>query len=123
MKERIKELRKMLGLSQKTFGECIGITKASVCQIEKGANFASNSTIKSICLEFGVNERWLRTGEGAMFVELSRIDEALHIVKRACESGDDFIIDTFITLGQLSLAEWDLLRGFIDKLKSDKKSS
>lgn len=122
MKERIKELRKMLGLSQETFGKRIGVSRSAISRLEGGSNGFTNQMIFSICREFGINEHWLHTGEGAMVVELSRIDEALHIVKRACESGDDFIVDTFIMLGQLSPAEWDLLRGFIDKLKSNKKS-
>lgn len=122
MKERIKKLRKTLGLTQINFGKCLGIAGNTVTSYERGIREPSNAIITSICREFGINERWLRTGEGAMLVELSRIDEALHIVKRACESGDDFIIDTFITLGHLSPAEWDLLRGFVDKLKNDKKS-
>lgn len=122
MKERIKKLRKMLGLSQEAFAERIGFKGGAISHIESGRRNITNHIIASICREFGINEHWLRTGEGAMVVELNRIDEALHIVKRACESGDDFIIDTFIMLGQLSLAEWDLLRSFMDKLKSDKKS-
>lgn len=122
MKERIRELRKMLGLTQADFGKYLGIAGNTVTSYEKGTREPSNAVVALICKEFGINEHWLRTGEGTMVVELSRIDEALHIVKRACESGDDFIIDTFITLGQLSPAEWDLLRSFIDKLKSDKKS-
>ncbi|WP_367280736.1 helix-turn-helix domain-containing protein, partial [uncultured Helicobacter sp.] len=49
MYERIKFLRKTLGLSQDAFGEKIGITKASISRIEKNERNPSDQTIKSIC--------------------------------------------------------------------------
>lgn len=119
MKDRFKKLRKMLGLSQEAFGKRIGITKASVSQIENGANLASNSTIKCVAREFGVNEHWLRTGEGAMFEEISRAEKAAQIVGAALGSEDDFILNTFIALGQLSPAEWDIIKKFVKKLNDD----
>lgn len=48
------------------FGKQIGITKSSVSMLESGRNAPSEQTIKLICFEFGINENWLRTGEGEM---------------------------------------------------------
>lgn len=70
MYERIKFLRKTLGLSQDAFGEKIGITKASISRIEKNERNPSDQTIKSICREFNVNYAWLTEGLGDMFSEL-----------------------------------------------------
>ena len=118
MNERVKFLRKKLGLSQEAFGARIGITKASVSQIENGVNSASNSTIKCIVNEFGVNEEWLLYGTGSMYSELSRSELAAQIVGAALGTNDDFITSTFIALGQLTPAEWDVVRKFVDKIKS-----
>ena len=49
------------------FGSRIGIGKASISLLESGKNNPSVQTITLICREFGVNEQWLRTGEGEMF--------------------------------------------------------
>ena len=49
------------------FGSVIGMGKSAVSRIENGVNGTTDQTIRSICREFGVNERWLRTGEGEMF--------------------------------------------------------
>lgn len=67
MNERIKELRIALRLTQEDFGKVIGVQRAAVNKWEKGINGVADSMILSICREFGVNERWLRTGEGEMF--------------------------------------------------------
>ena len=67
MNERIKELRKALGLTLEEFGSRIGMGKSSVSKIEKGLNGTTDQTIRSICREFNVNEAWLRTGDGDMF--------------------------------------------------------
>ena len=49
------------------FGSVIGMGKSAVSRIENGVNGTTDQTIRSICREFGVNEHWLRTGEGEMF--------------------------------------------------------
>lgn len=67
MKDRIREVREHFGLSMEKFGSRIGIGKASISLLESGKNNPSVQTITLICREFGVNERWLRTGEGEMF--------------------------------------------------------
>lgn len=65
--ERIKELRKALNLTQEKFAERIGLKRNSVAQIELGRE-TSDQTVFAICREFRVNETWLRTGDGDMFI-------------------------------------------------------
>lgn len=67
MKERIREVREHFGLSMEKFGARIGIGKTSISLLESGKNNPSVQTVALICREFGVNEHWLRTGEGEMF--------------------------------------------------------
>ena len=67
MKDRIREVRQHFGLSMEKFGSRIGIGKSSISLLESGKNNPSVQTITLICREFGVNEQWLRTGEGEMF--------------------------------------------------------
>jgi len=79
--ERIKEVRKINKLTLEKFGERIGMKKSSVSQLENGINAVTEQTLKSICREFNVNEEWLRTGNGEMFLQLSKDDETAHIVQ------------------------------------------
>lgn len=73
-KDRIKAVRKSLGLTQQEFGDKIGLKKNSLSQLETGRNNITNSVILSICREFKVNEVWLRTGLGEMFAKISEDD-------------------------------------------------
>lgn len=69
MNERIKELRKHLGLTLEKFGERIGVTKMTISRIENGKNAITEQMFKSVCREFNVSEEWLRNGTGSMFVK------------------------------------------------------
>lgn len=69
LNERIKELRKLSGLSQKGFAEKIGISQRSVSWGEQPGNNVPDSTIKTICMAFNVNEDWVRYGTEPMFIQ------------------------------------------------------
>ena len=66
--ERIKEVRKAAHMNQADFGCALGISLSAVSAIEISKNNASEQTIRAICKEFGVNRRWLETGEGDPYV-------------------------------------------------------
>lgn len=66
---RVKELRKTLKLSQEEFGKKIGITKSTISYIESGKSKLTDKNILAICREYKVNENWLRTGRGDMFLQ------------------------------------------------------
>ena len=69
MKERLKKLRKALDLTQQEFADRIGISRGNIATHETRDGSPGNSVINLICREFNVNETWLRTGAGEMFVE------------------------------------------------------
>lgn len=69
LNERIKELRKRSGLSQKGLAEKIGISQRSVSWGEQPGNNVPDSTIKTICMAFNVNEDWVRYGTEPMYIQ------------------------------------------------------
>ena len=76
--ERVRELRKTLGLTLEKFGERLGVKKNAISAIENGRNSLTDQMTKAICREFGVDYIWLTTGEGEMdddFIE--RIDRIM----------------------------------------------
>jgi len=70
MEERLKKLRKTLGLNQEDFGSKIGLTRSAICNYENGSRTLMEQTIISICREFNVNRVWLVEGIGDMFTNL-----------------------------------------------------
>ena len=75
MKERVKQLRKAVGLSQTEFGKRVGVSLSSVQKWESGENAVSDSVILLLCREFHVSETWLRTGAGEMHGEQEKQEE------------------------------------------------
>lgn len=69
MNDRIRELRKVLNLSQREFAEKIGLKQNAISYMEKNGSTVTEQNIKTICSQFSVNENWLRTGSGKMFLE------------------------------------------------------
>ena len=68
---RIKKLRKVhLKLSQQEFADKLLLKRNSIAHFETGVRNPSDRTIITICETFNVNEHWLRTGEGEMFMEI-----------------------------------------------------
>ena len=75
MKDRLKELRKDLGYTQQDFADRLGIKRTTIGNYEVGRNEPVDSVIALICDRFGVSEKWLRTGEGEMYVETKKDDD------------------------------------------------
>ena len=98
MQNRIKEVRKVNGLTQAEFGEKIGVKGNTVTGYETGIRSPSDAIIVSICREFGVNEEWLRTGNGEMFLPKSRGQELGEIVKAAAQHDPETAAKFFSSL-------------------------
>ena len=81
MKERLKLLRKSLGLTQTEFADKIGKTMRSVQNYEAGTRQIDNTTTMFICSTFNVNPDWLLNGTGEMFIgDASRQQEVSDII-------------------------------------------
>lgn len=123
--DRIKTLRKELGLTQSEFGEKLGINRDVVANIEN--NRLKNPQQKEpiyrlICEQFGVSEQWLRAGEGDMFAQLSRDAEIAEFVGKALSDEADTFKKRFIAvLSQLDEPEWELLEKMILRIAETKK--
>lgn len=72
MNSRIRELRKALGLTQKEFADHIGLKQNAISYMEKSGSTITKQNIKVICSQFNVNEIWLQTGIGKIFLEEDR---------------------------------------------------
>jgi transcriptional regulator with XRE-family HTH domain len=64
---RIVELRRVLGLTQKDFGEKIHLSKGYITSLEKSRQPLNDRIISLISDAFGVNAEWLTSGSGGIF--------------------------------------------------------
>jgi len=71
---RLKQVRQSFKLTQVKFAEQISISPSYLAGMEVGNKSINDRTIRLVSMEFGVNEHWLRTGEGEMFNEVANIN-------------------------------------------------
>lgn len=116
MQERIKELRKVLNLTQQEFSDRIGIKRNTIAQYESGRNAPIDAVVSLICREFNVSEEWLRTGAGDMFLERSRDEELSAFFGDLLAGQPDFKRRLITVLSRLDESEWELLEQMADKL-------
>lgn len=124
MKDRIKEVRKHFNLTQIDFGQRIGVKGNTVTGYETGLRTPSDAVILSICREFNVNEKWLRTGEGEMFLPVPEEDEVASYVAELLEPDNPFaelIVQIMRTYSQLDPKSQEVLLEFSRKLKENIK--
>lgn len=124
--ERIKELRKALEIRQGDFAKKLSTTQGHISDIENGRKNLSDRTIKLICLEDWngrtVNEDWLRTGEGEMFIKMTRDEEIAAFIGKALHSEEDSFKKRLISaLSALNESDWETLEklalSLVDKEK------
>jgi transcriptional regulator with XRE-family HTH domain len=94
MIERLRAVRKKLGLNQWDFARQIGLTQTTLSMIELGKIALIEKNIKLICVTFNVNEHWLRTGQGEMFGASSPyLKELTGIFDRLTADTQEFLLD------------------------------
>lgn len=125
MNERIRLLRKELGLNQSDFGNKIGVKQGTVAGYESGARTPLDAVVSSICREFDVNEEWLRTGEGKMFEQMTEQQKLLKYTGMLLKDKDSAIVNaiqsfivTYEQLDDTSKATLEkIAQQFVDNLK------
>lgn len=109
--ERIRVIR-MSSDACKTldlFGKRLGVSASAISQIENGKVSLTSKMRTSICKEFGVNEEWLRTGEGEMMVPIDQEEEILGFVKDLLADEPDFRRALVRVLARMTTDEWAML--------------
>ena len=125
MNERIRLLRKELGLNQSDFGNKIGVKQGTVAGYESGARTPLDAVVSSFCREYDVNEDWLRTGEGEMFEQMTEQQKLLKYTGMLLKDKDSAIVNaiqsfivTYEQLDDTSKATLEkIAQQFIDNLK------
>lgn len=121
MNERLKKLRKELDMTQQEFAEGIGIKRNTIATYESGRNEPIDAVISLICTKYNVNENWLRTGKGDMFVKLSYSDEIAQFVGQLMTEEDDSFKKRLVSgLAALDETGWKVLEDFLDSIQIKK---
>ena len=117
LKDRFKELRETLSLTQQKFADRLDISRNFVAQIEMGNKIPSERTIKDICREFKVNYDWLVNGIGDMFQDDD--SDAQAIVDSVMTGDNDFAKKTLVKFARLSEERWKQLQEILEELEKN----
>ena len=126
--ERIREVREYLKLSRNDFGERLGMSGDSINNLERGRVVIKDFIIKLISQEFNVDENWLRTGEGSMFI--LELDEDTVLVEQLLNEYDNplfseiklLVFSIMKVYNQLDSKSKQVIDDFIIKLKEEQNN-
>lgn len=121
MKDRIKKIRKELDLTQQDFADRLRIKRNTVASYETGKSNLSDGAISLICREFNVNEEWLRTGNGEMFIEISKENQLMQWSAEILKDESDSFKRRFVSmLMSLDESDWKTLEKIAQQLYNEK---
>ena len=115
--ERIKEIRKYLDLTMEKFGERLGVGKTAISKLENNERNLTDQMAVSICREFDVNETWLRTGEGEMFIQRTRNQQITDFLGDLIKEEDGTFKKRLIeAMSKLDKKDWEDIERLVNKL-------
>ena len=123
MNNRIKELRKHLNMNQTEFGSRIGVKQGTIAGYENGLRTPLDTVVSSICKEFGVSEKWLRTGEGEMMRAVSREEELASMMGKLLHCDPSFKHRLISVLLRMDESEWNMLERKAQELLEEMKKA
>lgn len=122
LKDRIKELRLSLNMTQSDFAEAINLKRNTITMVETEQRNLSDRTILDICRVFSVNEKWLRTGEGDMLLPIEEdLDYLVAKYADTLPSGMKAAIVTLLKMPPEKRKAFDDFLEEFDKLRGMKK--
>lgn len=121
--QRIAELLDALGITKTAFADKLKVSQQYISKLIRTGT-PSDLLIDNICQRYNVNEVWLRTGEGEMF--LPPEDEVGILVSQLIEEKDnplfDIILETMRTFNQLTPDNQKVISSYCEKLLHNLKS-
>lgn len=115
MKDRIKAIRKEVGLTQTDFGKRIGVKGNTITGYETGLRNPSDAILNSICREFNVNEVWLRTGEGEPFSTIDENDRYIINLGKLAGVDNEFIKNAVNFIAETEPEKLKVIEDFMRK--------
>lgn len=119
--DRFKILRESCNKNQTEWAKILGLSRSGVSEIEAGRRSVTDKHIKLLCIEpidgKMINETWLRTGDGEMFVPLTRNQEITDFLGNLIKEDDKSFKKRLINaLCKLDQKDWDDVERLVEKL-------
>lgn len=117
MNQRMKMVREALGMSQANFAESADIGLGVIKNIDSNRTEPNDHFYNVLCARYNINRTWLETGEGEMFVEMSRAEKIGRFVADVlADEPDSFRRKLIDILIELDADGWRKLKEAADVL-------
>lgn len=118
--ERVKKLRKELGLTLEKFGQPLGVGKTALSRIENGVNNLTEQMALAICRTYDVRREWLVDGVGEMWIGKTLDEEIAEFLTNVTMEGDEGFKHRLVAaLARLDANGWKALEGLIEEMGKD----
>lgn len=114
--ERLKTIRKELGLTQVQFASKLNISNGHLSDLEKDRKNITDSLIQILNFTYQVNSNWLTTGNGKIFDETDDLYKLFGYMINDMEEDEKKFMKNFLSLSQENRKQ---TIQFLKKLVSD----
>lgn len=114
--ERVKAVRKHFGLTMEEFGAKLGVSRASISNIENGNRNLTSQMATAICNVFGVSEDWLKNEKGPMVLRTPADDVAKFAAEHDLDVMEETLIREYLLLSESDRA---VFRRYLSRVLAD----
>lgn len=114
--ERLKEIRRSVGLNQADFAKKLGMGHSTLAMLEIGKRDILDRHIKTICSIFNINEDWFRTGRGDMYIAFTEDEQFASLLGEILVTENEEIKDIIMKANELDDFDLKTINQLIDRL-------
>lgn len=111
--ERVREIRREHGLTQKEFGESLSLKTPTICLLEKDEIRRSERTLNAICKEYSIRKEWLLTGNGEKYANQPTFVKVLENELKRTPSLFEIAQIASVHMGK---GEWEKANGLLKEM-------
>lgn len=124
MKSRILQVRKYLGLSQKAFGEALGVTRDVIANYENGRVVPTQTIIKLLGTKYSISQKWLETGNGEMLDQTKQKSDLEILFETLSTNDKDGYKKRLVSvMARLKPEDWEVLERIAREMRQPEPPS
>ena len=114
--ERVRLIRENQGVTQGEFGLAIGVSGATISQIEKDNAAATPGIIRDICKVYGISREWLVDGTGERHKVAESLDDIVSSFTDLISENHGILSMVRLVSKHMTVSDWKRLNELCEKM-------